>query len=412
MVQEISLGKKVTIVCGLKRVNLQAFFCLCNSFQQTNIQPFFEIQEELMHRVSSCASSLYLSVGIHEPRRVIFVDGLESLVLLNTVVTYRVCQATDPRDKIYTLLEVRLLKGYKGDRILRLVPSYDTSVQDLYKQFARYFISKGKVHSILEQCGAEHLIQDLPSWSPDWSVCERIARISAFDKSIEPERKFRASGDLLQAFKFSHNMDILLIEGILITQIKSITSFATPNSTTGTTAAQILLESLLLVLNQDISEPTPIDFIQNRIEALEEAYMDGLGQAYVAGGTKMDARERTLTAIPNDQFTIKTNSQMTPIDPISTPSNTNDWILIRTGLLLSGRRFCVSSDGYFGIVPKETQVHDWICVFLGVPVPFVIRKCEDGYILVGDCYVHGLMEGEAVRKVEESSLHVQTISLV
>src|SRR6266536_568940 len=41
------------------------------------------------------------------------------------------------------------------------------------------------------------------------------------------------------------------------------------------------------------------------------------------------------------------------------------------------------------------------CAVLGGPTPFIVRKSSDHYNLVGACYVHGLMNGEAVENLEE-----------
>jgi hypothetical protein len=66
------------------------------------------------------------------------------------------------------------------------------------------------------------------------------------------------------------------------------------------------------------------------------------------------------------------------------------------------RRFCVTSSGFLGQVPLETQKGDEICILLGMKVPFVMRKLEGwetgrtAYRLVGECYIHGLMYGEAL----------------
>ena len=68
------------------------------------------------------------------------------------------------------------------------------------------------------------------------------------------------------------------------------------------------------------------------------------------------------------------------------------------------RRFCVTKNGCMGLVPKRAAEGDRLCVFLGGAAPFVIRKNVSGhYSLVGECYIHGSMDGEAIdmESVEE-----------
>jgi hypothetical protein len=80
----------------------------------------------------------------------------------------------------------------------------------------------------------------------------------------------------------------------------------------------------------------------------------------------------------------------------------------------NGRRFFVTKKGYFGIGPAELEEGDEIYILAGGKLPFVLRPLPesqpDTFELVGDCYVHGIMDGEAVsghgsgrESVEESS---------
>lgn len=43
------------------------------------------------------------------------------------------------------------------------------------------------------------------------------------------------------------------------------------------------------------------------------------------------------------------------------------------------------------------EIGDLICVLLGVNVPFLLRKRDIGYQLVGECFIHGLMDDQFER---------------
>jgi hypothetical protein len=47
------------------------------------------------------------------------------------------------------------------------------------------------------------------------------------------------------------------------------------------------------------------------------------------------------------------------------------------------------------VLPVATQTNDIVALFHGGRSLFVIRLVEDGHNFVGECYVHGLMHGEA-----------------
>ena len=49
-----------------------------------------------------------------------------------------------------------------------------------------------------------------------------------------------------------------------------------------------------------------------------------------------------------------------------------------------------------GLGPPGVEKGDKICIFLGFTILFIIRPLNlGGYILVGECYIYGLMDGEA-----------------
>ena len=63
--------------------------------------------------------------------------------------------------------------------------------------------------------------------------------------------------------------------------------------------------------------------------------------------------------------------------------------------LAMGRKYGITKDGTVGLVPSDAQEGDEICIFLGLVVPYVIRKAsgtDDHYLLVGECYLNGLMD--------------------
>jgi hypothetical protein len=64
------------------------------------------------------------------------------------------------------------------------------------------------------------------------------------------------------------------------------------------------------------------------------------------------------------------------------------------------RRLLVSdNDRWLGLAPMDAQVGDKIVLLGGGKVPYILRPkdgAETGYYeLIGDAYVHGIMDGEA-----------------
>jgi hypothetical protein len=71
------------------------------------------------------------------------------------------------------------------------------------------------------------------------------------------------------------------------------------------------------------------------------------------------------------------------------------------GVLFKRRPF-ISSGGYVGLVPSHSEPGDLVCV-LPRPVVLCRRRNGRGYTLVGEAYVHNIMDGEFVQKAHEIS---------
>ncbi|EPE36533.1 hypothetical protein GLAREA_08696 [Glarea lozoyensis ATCC 20868] len=63
------------------------------------------------------------------------------------------------------------------------------------------------------------------------------------------------------------------------------------------------------------------------------------------------------------------------------------------------RAFFVTEKGYMGLGPASIQKGDFVYVLAGGQVPFILRKHTNAetYFLMGESYVHGIMDGEAAR---------------
>ena len=75
-----------------------------------------------------------------------------------------------------------------------------------------------------------------------------------------------------------------------------------------------------------------------------------------------------------------------------------------------GRRLAITTSGYLGLIPEAAKPGDHVVIMPGGRVPYIIRQLEgayehrasDGvstfterYEFIGDCYMHGIMFGEA-----------------
>jgi hypothetical protein len=67
---------------------------------------------------------------------------------------------------------------------------------------------------------------------------------------------------------------------------------------------------------------------------------------------------------------------------------------------LDNRRFFVTATGSIGVGPSFMQLGDVIAVMYGCKWPVMLRPVDNGhYRVLGTCYVHDIMDGEAVQRL-------------
>ncbi len=90
----------------------------------------------------------------------------------------------------------------------------------------------------------------------------------------------------------------------------------------------------------------------------------------------------------------------------------------------AGRRFFVAEKGYIGNGPPRVQTGDDVYILRGGKMPLALRRDEQSsyrpprgpypepykhckqHSLVGDCYVHGIMDGEAAKDFDTLAVPV------
>jgi hypothetical protein len=99
--------------------------------------------------------------------------GERDVGILRLVCRYRGLFCTEPRDKVYVLLEVSHL--YPG---VELPIAYTISVLDVYKNLAKYVIAGSARPDILTYAGHDQCVsQNVSSWVPNWQHYDSLRRM-------------------------------------------------------------------------------------------------------------------------------------------------------------------------------------------------------------------------------------------
>jgi len=76
------------------------------------------------------------------------------------------------------------------------------------------------------------------------------------------------------------------------------------------------------------------------------------------------------------------------------------------------RNLAMSGNGYMALVFLEARAGDVIFALRGGSMLYVLRPKGDEYVFIGECYVHGLMDGEALKLLEEDAAVIQEVRII
>ena len=339
--------------------------------------------------------------------------------------------ASDPRDKITGLHGVVHENTYQG--LPPFQPDYTIPVDTLYHRFAIHLADRDMAQPMLNFAGLHRrgpALQstDAPSWVPDWTgqAVNRTSRVAA---TIRPEpydaSYGRAPGIKLASPGPEVDPDIMWAKGIHFDKIIDLTDTLRPSE--GEQApderdgvrfpswypqARTVLNGLerrdaqATVRYGDIRDA----FIRTLL--MNDTYTGGNA---IPGISPLLSLKETMGqllkffAVPDDDFSQSPSDASSEGDQSTGVRDPLDTMKMQVLTACGYRKFAVTEKGYMGLVPHCAKVGDTLAVILGAAIPFVLRKSGEFvfsnsaqsrtvWALVGDSYVHGVMDGEIVRQ--------------
>ena len=274
---------------------------------------------------------------------------------------------------------------------------------------------------------------NLPSWVPDWRVLP-VHLIGS------PETPHRAAGDTQPQITVDEEQRILHIRGFRVDTIacRSWVFFGKafqfrhtgPNNPIEVLWQRFCGHEVFSLDKQypsssDTTRPTPSNGTKSKsTSSFESSALFALVQTLTNACIGAD-RSRPYASIPAStwlahgaSYLLRSGVAPSRIAPCvraaarAAPSDPFKWSHEAT-LVSRYRRFGVTqSAGYYVMGPDAMDDGDAVVVLHGGRTPFVLRRRRDGgdgWTLVGECYVHGIMNGEALqmpdRQEEVFSIH-------
>ncbi|KAJ9602679.1 hypothetical protein H2200_012873 [Cladophialophora chaetospira] len=290
----------------------------------------------------------------------------------------RSCQVTDPRDRVYAFLGL-VDSGYS------IEPDYKSSnsLQDLFCYTCKRTILFEQSLDILSHAQDKYRTEDdgLPSWVPDWSHERQMPMLQTMDTHFE------ASGEFKAAAEFRKDSDrksgrVLRVQCLVIDQLAHEDSLS-PGSSEDSGKTLDKWSRLLL---------SEVGDLEDYVQPLAEVFWRGDGGERESG--EAEANDKTGQVKTRNQQ-VKNHRKV-----LLDESAGGNW------------SFFISPNGFFGLASSRARYTDKIVVLLGASVPFVLRQVGKKYLLVGEVYVHGLMNGEAVTMLQQGKVSVKTIDII
>lgn len=361
-----------------------------------NLEQAYSLQQSL----SQLWGIRMLKMGFNENK---------SFRLLDLAYHFRASVAKDPRDHLFSLIA---LTADSDDPALK--PDYASTATVLRTcvRYARYWLEKQKNLEVLYWAGLNGQKLLAPSWIPDWYGGRQDLKVDyaedIWNPICRPPVSYHVAKGTVAEIHYPNNPSVLGVKGVFIDHVIDIAE-------SHTTAPS----------NQP---PTKDSIIASRAQCFIDAEtIMSKTSSYPNGDDVNDAFWRTLIC------NIDTTGQKAPEslrqnydtwrkfwlkDPAwrhvdasksmqsfaSCFSRTHNW----------SKLFGLTRKGFFGLFPLSTERNDRIAVFYGGDFPFVLRRipqnssgqnqnqnqsqCGSGsskkaeYQLVGQCYIHGIME--------------------
>ncbi|KAH6713218.1 heterokaryon incompatibility protein-domain-containing protein [Leptodontidium sp. MPI-SDFR-AT-0119] len=448
IIQELALASRAMVHCGDVSMDWEVLFASCKALGRAATDGGL-FWDNASNRPRSLKATTTLNVWkLNDMRKSLnkqkSISDEEVLECLNSSRSF---QCRDSVDRIFGLSSI-----FNRGKDVPFRIDYGKSEAEVFKEFARWALRNGDIVDILSFAGiANHsLIANslgLPSWVPDWRLQYR--------SPMDSLGGFSAGHKLSSMVEVNVTSDELLVKGMVVDRIIAVVLESDSWVKPGQDPRSSFLRPAHLP-EWYIQVELVINKVMETKWGSDEEYTgggklwDGLARTLIIDRNDplFDYhRDRPSAAYPDDPvtpphgyfpaFRAHMLNSLAPPEPESPASQPPPTIMpyesleyhTRVASITSDRRFFITSLGYIGLGPKGLTLNDVVCVPAGASVPYILRplnpnfklywqgverareayiqlpkgekmlpyilrKEEETYALVGECYTHGFMTGE------------------
>lgn len=359
-------------------------------------------------------------------------------------------QASDPRDRVYAMLGHYAIRNSSNEQLKALKPDYTKAPEDVYIDVATRDLVGNS--TLLTLASVQHNIlpskqtavnstslnyssvspNKLPSWVPDWRVCQTYIL-------SEPTSPHHASGTLPASVRVDNPSKALFIKGILVDAVVACSQPLGPrefhiDNLEGLASIETIWREVCSQSDFDLAARyLPLcgygsigegesgnSRCQKEIEegSAVFAYLQTLSNACVAvawqGGQPYDSVPTRKWLAHGAKYltcAVQAGGVSKKLQDLAEGGDKARWARAANNATRN-RAFARTHDGYYVLGPKIMEPGDVVCVLYGGNLPFYLRPWGSKYLLVGECYVHGIMNGEMIEAAERKGIQEEVFQIV
>jgi hypothetical protein len=346
-------------------------------------------------------------------------------------------KVSDPRDRVFAFLGHYSVRNSSNTALRLLQADYTKTVNEVYTDAAVRAL-KDNIDPLITLAAVQHAqlpsklrlstsrtskTEHLPSWVPDWR---------SYQSHIlsEPTSPHRSAVDTEASIIIEQDNKTLKIHGAEVDAI-SVCSNVLRGRTFHNQGKSFTAEETVRYLWRRIcqkSGPLSLEHYytngESTVFALMQTLSNGCAPIWwrelahgksnfqscndVTAEDWLDYAASSLASISTDPEFISPDIQV-----LAAKSNkdASSWIGA-ADWASSNRCLARTSKGFFVLGPAIMEEGDVISALSGGKLPFCLRPWDGKFLLVGECYVHGLVAGEVNQMVEAHEANLRVFEIV
>jgi hypothetical protein len=405
IIQEVVFARRIEVLCGACTVSWEDL-TMVSQFLATSIwNNSFKDSGSFISTDSAGVRWHTIPARLAATKKTWSTGSSDGLLYALIRGRSSICQ--DPKDKVYSQLRL----GHAA-----ISPNYTLSVAEVYINTAKYILQQADNLLLLTCIEGEEFqtVPGLPSWVPDWSVAKplglRVTGYGSFTASSARARRY--------SLKVRDGKHLLAVEATLIDDIVesgetkkellhlhnapafwAMISRLDEKYVTGESRDEIIWRTLI-TNREAISEPLSVKYPAST--DLESSFRSWICWRYAVDSNAPSEFPICTSAdsiLPSREEILQTitNCRESPDSLPSLAHRAYPFDVQYSPAML--QRPFRTKQGFFGLGTQTLRKDDSVWIVSGCRVPLILRNVENSYRLrvVGGSYVHGFMNGEALR---------------